>query len=320
MLKQAEVTPIYKKNDVMDKRNYRPVSILPTVSKIFEKVMLEQLNVHFDPILSPYMSGFRKGYSCENVLLHFVESAKSALDDKKHAGAVMMDLSRAFDCLPPKLLISKFHAFGVAEGSCRLLSSYFTNRSQRVKIGNSRSLWEHVVKGAAQGSLMGPFCYNVLCIDLFYLIRNDIRIFNYADDNTIMCYDENIHTVIRKLENMSNIMIEWFENNCMKINPDKFNAIIFGNDHNSLELNFNGTTVDSMNEVKLLGVTVDKNLKFDKHVSELCMKTNRQINALDLDSKILLMIAVKCLCIRHIYCQILTIVLLFGIIVVNMRR
>ena len=146
MLKQAEVTPIYKKNYVMDKRNYRPVSILPTVSKIFEKVMLEQLNVHFDPILSPYMSGFRKGYSCENVLLHFVESAKSALDDKKHAGAVMMDLSRAFDCLPPKLLISKFHAFGVAEGSCRLLSSYFTNRSQRVKIGNSRSLWENVVK------------------------------------------------------------------------------------------------------------------------------------------------------------------------------
>ena len=70
MLKQAEVTPIYKKNDVMDKRNYRPVSIIPTVSKIFEKVMLEQLNVHFDPILSPYiMSGFRKGYSCENVAL-----------------------------------------------------------------------------------------------------------------------------------------------------------------------------------------------------------------------------------------------------------
>ena len=66
----------------------------------------------------------------------------------------------------------------------------------------------------------------------------------------------------------------------MKINPDKFNTIIFGNDHNSLELNFNGTTVGSMNEVKLLGVTVDKNLKFDKHVSELCMKTNRQVNAL----------------------------------------
>ena len=95
-------------------------------------------------------------------------------------------------------------------------------------------------------------------------------IFNYADDKTIMCYDENIHTAVRKLENMSIIMIEWFENNGIKINPDKFNAIIFGNDHNSLELNFNGTTVESMNEVKLLSVTVDKNLKFDKHVSELC--------------------------------------------------
>ena len=107
-------------------------------------------------------------------------------------------------------------------------------------------------KGDVQGSLMGPFCKNVLCIDLFYLIRNDIRIFNYADDNTIMCYDENIHTVLHKLENMSIIMIEWFENNCMNINPDTFNAIIFDNDHNSLELNFNGTTVESMNEVKLL--------------------------------------------------------------------
>ena len=68
---------------------------------------------------------------------------------------------------------------------------------------------------------------------------------------------------------MSNIMIEWFENNCMQINPDKCNAIIFGNNHNRLELNFNGKTVESMNEVKLLGVTVDKNLKFDKHVSQL---------------------------------------------------
>ena len=101
----------------------------------------------------------------------------------------MMDLSLAFDCLPPKLLISKFHAFGVAEGSCRLLCSYFTNRSQRVNIGNSRSLWENVLKGAAQGSLVGPFCYNVLCIDHFYSMRNDIMIFNDADDNSIMCCD-----------------------------------------------------------------------------------------------------------------------------------
>ena len=79
MLKQAEVTPIYKKNYVMDKRNYRPVSILPTVSKISEKVMLEQLNVHFDPIRSPYTSGFRKGYSCENVLLHLAQKVSPPL-------------------------------------------------------------------------------------------------------------------------------------------------------------------------------------------------------------------------------------------------
>jgi hypothetical protein len=191
MLKQAEVTPIFKNNkDVMDKRSYRPVSILNVISKVFEKVLIDQLSSYFEPIFSPHMSGFRKKYSCENVLLHFIENVKSGLDDKKHVGAVMTDLSRAFDCLPPKLLISKFRAYGVTEGSCQLMSSYFHNRSQRVKIGNCRSEWESISKGAAQGSMMGPFCYNVLCI------------YNYADDNTIICQDNDIQSVIHNLEYM----------------------------------------------------------------------------------------------------------------------
>ena len=81
-----------------------------------------------------------------------------------------------------------------------------------------------------KGSLMGPFCYNVLCIDLFYLIGNNIKIFNYADDNTIMCTDDDLQTVVTNLQNMSNVMIKWFTDNSMKVNPDKFNTIVFGND------------------------------------------------------------------------------------------
>ena len=162
------------------------------------------------------MSGFRMNFSCEHVLTNFIESAKRALDDQTYVGSVMTDLSRAFDCLPPKLLLSKFHAYGVAEGSCRLLSSYFVNRTQRVKIGNYRSQWETIYKGAAQGSIMGPFCFNVLCIDLFFLIADNIRIFNYADDTTIMSCDINVHTVIENLENTANDIIDWYSNNSMK--------------------------------------------------------------------------------------------------------
>ena len=152
------------------------------------------------------MSGFRKNFSCEHVLTNFIESAKRALDDQTYVGSVMTDLSRAFDCLPPRLLLCKFHAYGVAEGSCILLSSYFVNRTQRVKIGNYRS--QIIYKGAAQGSIMGPFCFNVLCIDLFFLIADNIRIFNYADDTTIMSCDINVHTVIENLENTANVIID----------------------------------------------------------------------------------------------------------------
>ena len=105
----------------MDKCNYRPISILPTISKILENVLVTQLNDYVEPILSPRMFGFMKKYLCEDVLIDFIESAKSALDDQKHVGTVMTDLSRAFDCLPPKLMITKFHAFGVTERSCELL-------------------------------------------------------------------------------------------------------------------------------------------------------------------------------------------------------
>ena len=114
---------------------------------------------HFDSIFSPHMSGFRKNFSCEHVSTNFIESAKRALDDQTYVGSVMTYLSRAFDCLSSKfmkLLLSKLHVYGVAEGSCRLLSSYFVNRTQRVKIGTSRSPWETIYKGAAQGSIMRP--------------------------------------------------------------------------------------------------------------------------------------------------------------------
>ena len=167
----------------------------------------------------------------------------------------------------------------MAEGSCRLLSSYFVNRTQRVKIGNSRSQWETIYEGAAQGSIMGPFCFNVLCIDLFFLIADNIRIFNYADDTTIMSCDINVHTVIENLENTANVIIDWYSNNSMKVNPDKFNAIIFCKNE-CVNLTFNDITIKSMDEVKLLGIKIDKQLTFNSHVSDLCQKTSRQVNAL----------------------------------------
>lgn len=109
-LKNDRVTPIYKKKDPLDCQNYRPVSKLPTVSKIFERSLEEQLSNYFQNLFYPYLSAFRKGYSCQSVLLSICEKWGSALDRGDHVTAILMDLSNAFDCLPPSLIRDKLTA------------------------------------------------------------------------------------------------------------------------------------------------------------------------------------------------------------------
>ena len=142
----------------------------------------------FDSILSPYLSGFRKSHSCQGVLMHFVETCKSQLDDKQVCAALLTDLSKAFDCLPHRLLLAKLHAYGVDKKACTLIMSYFKDRKQRVKLMDSRSEWLPLVKGAPQGSLFGSFMYNVFSNDFLCLIVESCfgDIFNYADDNSVL--------------------------------------------------------------------------------------------------------------------------------------
>ena len=123
-LKQAQVIPIYKKKDPLDKQNYRPVSILPTISKIFERAIHDQLTDFFDNIFSPFLAAFRKGFGCQTTLLRLVEDWKSALDQHKCVAAILMDLSKAFDCLPHGLLLAKLEAYGLSGGAVGVLDSY----------------------------------------------------------------------------------------------------------------------------------------------------------------------------------------------------
>ena len=141
----------------MEKSNYRPVSILSCLSKVWEKMLITQLSEFFHNIFSPHMSGFRKAHGCQDVLLNFTDNAKLSLDNRNVTLALLTDLSKAFDCLPYKLLLSKLHAYGVDRNACLLILSYFTDRKQRVKLGDCLSDWRQILKGATQGSLFGPY-------------------------------------------------------------------------------------------------------------------------------------------------------------------
>ena len=157
IIKYAEVAALFKRLDNLNKGNYRPVSILTALSKVFEKVSCVQMSSYFESIFSKFLSGFRPTYSCQTILLKMIEDWKQSIDTGKMVGTISVDLSKAFDSLPHGLLIAKLSAYGVDFNSCKLLASYLYNRHQRVKLGDERSEWSTVNKGVPQGSILGLY-------------------------------------------------------------------------------------------------------------------------------------------------------------------
>ena len=122
--KKAEVTPLHKKSDQLAKDNYRPLSVLPSTSKIFEKVLCDQLLNYMSSYMSNDLSAYRKLYSCNNVLVKCIENWRKALDENCHVGCILIDLSKAFDSLPHGLLIAKLHAYGISLEACTYIMNY----------------------------------------------------------------------------------------------------------------------------------------------------------------------------------------------------
>ena len=130
--------------------------------------------MYFGDIFSQYLSGYRASYGCQNVLLHFINICKEALDEGNVCMALLTDLSKAFDCLPYRLLICKLRAYGLSVNACELLKSYFCERKQRVKLGDKYSEWLGLSIGVPQGSLMGPFIFNIFSNDLLLGWRRNV--------------------------------------------------------------------------------------------------------------------------------------------------
>ena len=135
-MKLADITPSHKKNDKCKKENYRPISILSSLSKIFEKQIHDDIYKFMMDKLSPYLCGFRRGYSTQYCLAVMLERFRKALDNKNKFGALLTDLSKAFDCLNHELLIAKMHAYGIDHTALKLIFSYLSNRKHRTKVNN----------------------------------------------------------------------------------------------------------------------------------------------------------------------------------------
>ena len=169
-LKQSEVIPVYKKLDPLQKENYRPVSLLPHISKVFERVIYNQINSFMENKISKCVTGFRKSHGTQHSLIVMLEKWKKALDKEENMSAIFMDLSKAFDTINHDLLLAKLKAYGFSKQALSFMCSYLKNRRQRIQINNKFTSLKEVIAGVPQGSIDGPPLFNLLINDIFLFI------------------------------------------------------------------------------------------------------------------------------------------------------
>ena len=190
------------------------------MSKVFERVMSKQITSLMNPKLSKLLCGFREGYSSQNALFRVIEIFK-ILDRSGKIGMVLVDLSKAYDCIPHDLLLAQLDAYGFGLESLSLMNNYLTHGLQRVKVNGTYSNWQQAKSGVSQGSVLGPLLFNLVFNDFIYVIE-DSQVCNFTDDYAIYAFDDGIEAISRLLKGDVNNALEWFKYNQMRANPDKF--------------------------------------------------------------------------------------------------
>ena len=192
--KLGEISPVYKKDCNLTKSNYRPISILPSLSKVFEMLIHYRVGPYFEDLYHKLVFAYRKRHGCDTALLSLTEQWRKELDNRKIVGLVSMDLSKAFDMLPHSLIIQKLVKYGADDNTLSLIKDYLTDRKQRVKLAGTFSPWLPVQRGIPQGSILGPLLFNIFINDIPHVIDYTI-LSTYADDTQIFYAGDNVTDV-----------------------------------------------------------------------------------------------------------------------------
>ncbi len=288
--KQARIAPIFKNGARDECKNYRPISILPTLSKVIEKhVFIHLYNyLNNNNLITDTQFGFRPNHSCQNALMALTEQVYASLYENKYVGAVQLDLSKAFDLVNHKLLLEKLHLYKCNDLSMFWFESYLTGRSQCVKINNVHSDYQEISAGVPQGSILGPLMFLLYMNDL-PLCMNDSNNILYADDVTLLSSHKNVESLQCKLSNDVLLVTDWFHKNDMVLSINKCQCMLMSSRQklmkgNYKNVNLNVTsdtdTIQCAKTTKILGVLVDQFLSWEDQIEYIKLKIVRNLHLL----------------------------------------
>ena len=252
-----------------------------TAFQIYKRFINDKLLNHVNDILFSFVSTYRSKYSSNHMIMRLTEE-KRKLNKGFFAGIVLMDLSRAFDCISHDLQITKLNAYSSDSKSLVFFYSYLRRRKQCVNANNIQSTFQALLSEVPQGSIFGLVLFNIFINNLIGFIKKS-SLYCFADDNTITDFEKDITLLKETLQNETEIAIQWFKDNLMIVNCGKFQAMVIntiGKMENKHDMYIENKEITLEHSVKLLGIEIYNQLNFDNHVSILCKKAGSQLNAI----------------------------------------
>ena len=283
-MKKADVVPLYKAKDHQESNNYRPISLLLTLSKLLEKIMYKRTYSFLESSGQIYKSqyGFRTAHSCENAICDLVSEIIKGKQDGMYTLAVFLDLSKAFDSLEHDVLLKKLYKYGIRGVSFNWFKSYLHGRQMRVKCNiasSGKTEYSNYMKvsyGTPQGSCLGPLIFLIFTNDLHrHLVYSSSKLF--ADDTTLYKTHRNLVYLKWCLEDDLCTLSDWFAANKLTLNLDKTVYILFqkNNKNKEIDLKVKDMIIVNQTETKFLGMWLDQSLNWHSHIQKLILKIKR---------------------------------------------
>ena len=289
--KNAKVTPIFKAGSEMNIENYRPISVLPVVVKVFERLVHAQLYSFLleRNLLTGSQSGFRPGHSAQDLVLKVVDDWRGYLDDDEIVGSLFIDLTKAFDSIDHQLMLLKLQNIGVDDIELAWFRNYLCGHMQCVAIGKAKSSLKTISSGVPQGSILGPLLFIIFMNNLPAVVSScDIQL--YADDTIVYCHGKTVDEVEQNLTVGFQTVVQWFQQNCLTVNIKKTHSMFLGRKKRRSEIEHlcvehDGQTLRNEQTARYLGVFLDDKLCWEQHIDSVSKKVSRSLAVLRRASK-----------------------------------